>query len=276
MKKIIAACFLGVSIFSSFAQFTATDMNAADSMDYMDDIMVTNIPDAFISKTSDFWILSQMQLKLNKKIGALEAEVRDLSYQVNTNYDAERLSDLQSQIAARSDNTNLTTQAQSDLVDLKSQINSIMARLQKVPELKQRLEKKQVELHNAMVLFDAAGNRIRELVNPEQKFKLYMSGAYAALISVVIIGFFILAGIDPKIRQAIFSGEAGIQFLTLFSLVIAIILFGIIGILEGKELAALLGGLSGYILGRVSPKDNHTAPLNQPPAVPPNPIAPAK
>jgi small-conductance mechanosensitive channel len=47
----------------------------------------------------------------------------------------------------------------------------------------------------------------------------------------MIIGFFILAGIDQKMRQAIFSGDAGIQFLTLFSLVIAIILFGITGIL---------------------------------------------
>ena len=37
-------------------------------------------------------------------------------------------------------------------------------------------------------------------------------------------------------------------------MVIAIILFGIINILEGKELAALLGGLSGYILGRTSQK----------------------
>ena len=33
---------------------------------------------------------------------------------------------------------------------------------------------------------------------------------------------------------------------------IAIILFGITNILAGKELAALLGGLSGYILGRVT------------------------
>lgn len=53
--------------------------------------------------------------------------------------------------------------------------------------------------------------------------------------------------------RQIFAGQAGIQFVTLFSLVIAIILFGIITILEGKELAALLGGLSGYILGRATP-----------------------
>jgi hypothetical protein len=43
---------------------------------------------------------------------------------------------------------------------------------------------------------------------------------------------------------------AGLQFITLFSLIIAIILFGVMNILEGRELAALLGGLSGYILGR--------------------------
>src|SRR5207247_2857890 len=53
-------------------------------------------------------------------------------------------------------------------------------------------------------------------------------------------------------RRAIFAGQTGIQFLTLFSIVIAIILFGITGILADKELAALLGGISGYILGRSS------------------------
>jgi hypothetical protein len=36
----------------------------------------------------------------------------------------------------------------------------------------------------------------------------------------------------------------------MFAIVIAVILFGIINILESKELSALLGGLSGYILGR--------------------------
>ena len=49
------------------------------------------------------------------------------------------------------------------------------------------------------------------------------------------------------------------QFLTLFSLVIAIILFGITQILEGKELAARLGGLSGYILGRTTPKESRSS-----------------
>src|SRR5271166_1418734 len=81
-------------------------------------------------------------------------------------------------------------------------------------------------------------------------FKLQMSLAFTALVSLVIAGFFAVALYDEKVRASIFSNESGIQFITLFSLVIAIILFGIVNVLEGRELAALLGGLSGYILGR--------------------------
>ena len=101
---------------------------------------------------------------------------------------------------------------------------------------------------------------IGSLLNPEQEFKRTMSITFALLIGLVILGFFVIAWRDEKIRQAVFSSEAGIQFLTLFSLVIAIILFGITGILEGKELSALLGGLSGYILGRVTPKSKQATP----------------
>src|SRR4029077_11079085 len=81
-------------------------------------------------------------------------------------------------------------------------------------------------------------------------FKTRISTYFAGLVLAVILGFFVIAGFDSKVRQSIFSSETGIQFITLFSLVIAIILFGITGILESKELSALLGGLSGYILGK--------------------------
>lgn len=92
--------------------------------------------------------------------------------------------------------------------------------------------------------------KILQMRTPAQEFKTTLSMAFALLIAFVIGGFFWIAYIDGQVRSAIFSGQAGIQFITLFSLVIAIILFGITGILEGKELSALLGGLSGYILGR--------------------------
>lgn len=80
------------------------------------------------------------------------------------------------------------------------------------------------------------------------QFKLLMSALFALMVLVVILGFFTVALRDTSVRSAIFSNQTGIQFVTLFSLVIAIILFGITEILQAKELSALLGGISGYIL----------------------------
>lgn len=99
-------------------------------------------------------------------------------------------------------------------------------------------------------------------------FKSGIAFAFAGLVAAVIGGFFLLSWKDEAVRRAIFSGEAGIQFLTLFSVVIAIILFGITGILESKELAALLGGLSGYILGRVSSTQASKGATDTPPVAP--------
>jgi hypothetical protein len=81
-------------------------------------------------------------------------------------------------------------------------------------------------------------------------FKIDVTIAFSILVGLVISGFFFLLAREKEIRAKIFENDAGLQFVTLFALIIAIILFGVINILEGKELAALLGGLSGYILGR--------------------------
>ncbi len=116
------------------------------------------------------------------------------------------------------------------------------------------IAKKNGTLAKDKALLQCIQSKISQLTSPEQKFRTDTSWVFAALIGAVILGFFVLAFRDEIMRRAIFSGETGIQFLTLFSVVIAIILFGIINILEGKELAALLGGLSGYILGRTSQK----------------------
>jgi hypothetical protein len=111
---------------------------------------------------------------------------------------------------------------------------------------------------------DAEMSRRIDLETPKQKFKTNMSIVFALLVGVVILGFFVIAFRDETVRKEIFSGASGIQFVTLFSLVIAIILFGITGILEGKELSALLGGLSGYILGRgSSTSGNGRSPATQ-------------
>jgi hypothetical protein len=102
---------------------------------------------------------------------------------------------------------------------------------------------------------------IRKLaITPEQSFKRDMSFYFAIIIGLLILGFFTMGFFYKTVGEGNFSGQTGLQFVTLFSIVIAIILFGITGILEAKELAALLGGLSGYILGRsTAPSGNDSA-----------------
>jgi hypothetical protein len=101
----------------------------------------------------------------------------------------------------------------------------------------------------------SVGTKVTELNNTSyvsQNFKKQISWSFALLVAIVIIGFFIIAFKDDEIRKTIFSGDAGLQFITIFSIIIAIILFGITGVLGGKEISALIGGISGYILGRSS------------------------
>lgn len=130
----------------------------------------------------------------------------------------------------------------------------ILRNLRSDKEIADDIAEKNKVLAKDKILLQCIQGKISLLTSPEQNFRTNTSWVFAGLISAVIIGFFVLAFKDEVMRRAIFSGETGIQFLTLFSVVIAIILFGIINILEGKELAALLGGLSGYILGRTSQK----------------------
>jgi hypothetical protein len=114
-------------------------------------------------------------------------------------------------------------------------------------DLNSRVEQKTIEL----------------LIPASQKssFRLYLSLIYAGIVLVVIIGFYWLALIDRDMRRTIFAQQSGIQFITLFSLVIAIILFGVLEILADKELTALLGGISGYILGKIT-QDRPSNPTN--------------
>jgi hypothetical protein len=133
----------------------------------------------------------------------------------------------------------MTRMAELDDTDVKSR-----------EELREELRVKEAELQAKKGQARCVQQAINGIYSPEQIFKRTMSIIFAILIGLVIIGFFILSYADEAVRRAIFSGQTGIQFLTLFSIVIAIILFGITSILGDKELSALLGGLSGYILGR--------------------------
>ena len=95
-------------------------------------------------------------------------------------------------------------------------------------------------------------------------FRAISTAIMGVLIAIVVGGFYVIAWYKDGIATKIFGGEMGMQFVTLFLIVIAIILFGIMGTLEGRELAALLGGLSGYILGKASVKPNSNSNESNP------------
>jgi hypothetical protein len=85
----------------------------------------------------------------------------------------------------------------------------------------------------------------------EQEFRKTISITFSILIGVLLTVFFfiIFKKSDQTVTKDLLSGN-GLQFITLFVLIIAIILFGILNILKGSELAAILSGISGYILGK--------------------------
>jgi hypothetical protein len=116
--------------------------------------------------------------------------------------------------------------------------------------LREKITQTQLSYQRLLGEIDDMVNQLFIANDAANKFKLQMSIAFAGLVALVIVGFFWISFSNDEVKKAIFSNETGIQFITMFAIVIAVILFGIIGILESKELSALLGGLSGYILGK--------------------------
>jgi len=131
-------------------------------------------------------------------------------------------------------------------------------------------------------------NQIDTALDPEnrkQEFKTTMSICFVVLIGILLISFFLIVYLrsDNTLSKDLLGGY-GLQFITLFVLIIAIILFGILDILKGSELAAMLSGISGYILGKgiqdkklITDPANTTTVTTSPQAlisVTPNPVSP--
>ena len=151
-----------------------------------------------------------------------------------------------------------------ELSKTQAEMDFLKLRAQQVPQttsqsLKDQLQNKKQQLDTATEALDKVQRAIVRITTPEQSFKTQISEYSSILIGIVIVGFFVIAVLDEKVRQSVFAGQAGIQFLALFSIVIAIILFGITGILGGNELSALIGSISGYILGKVTAEGKGTS-----------------
>jgi hypothetical protein len=214
-----------------------------------------------IKNNDNFLALADKRAELLDESGDLKTEISELEKQLP---EAVPVAEFEAQkrkfeeLQAKAQRTPLEEQTMQNL-------EGKLKLLKTDESLNAEIAKKKELLGKDKDLIGCIQETIPRLTTPDQQFKGYMSVGFAALIAIVIGGFFFLASRDEVMRRAIFSGETGIQFLTLFSVVIAIILFGIINILEGKELAALLGGLSGYILGRTTQR---TGAAPSPPSSP--------
>jgi hypothetical protein len=221
------------------------------------------------------WDDARTALANKKKEQAdLQNTVEQTDLQVNQNKSAlaqidSQIEELKKDLAAKPDDEDKKKQlyiftqtkqtVQSQLDDATTKQKKASARVTALPDEIQKAQTADDKGGQCYQYLQSLSNRVEQkivglLIPASQKgtFKLYLSLIYAAIVLVLIGGFYALAFIDAPMRNAIFGQQAGIQFITLFSLVIAIILFGVLDVLQDKELAALLGGISGYILGRVS------------------------
>jgi hypothetical protein len=169
---------------------------------------------------------------------------------------------------------------QSRLDENSSAIDEIIGTEKLIADDKRNQLLLQKQAIDAETLLDHLDERAQSSLSNDNAlniFTMISTIAFATLVGAIIFYFFRIANSSNTVKNAIFAGESGIQFVTLFSVVIAIILFGVLRILEGKELSALLGGLSGYILGRGSNRrdeqQNDPIKANNPqPLHPPNPV----
>lgn len=103
--------------------------------------------------------------------------------------------------------------------------------------------------------------RIDELTSTDRSQSAYntMTTNYGLLlIGGIVVGFFLLS-LWQTTRESLFTGDIGFQIITLFTITIAIVIFGLLKLLQASELATLLGGISGYILGKGARQDANAA-----------------
>jgi hypothetical protein len=206
------------------------------------------------------------QLKATKEFAERSLATREADLKKNGLTDAEiaadqmilerksRLRQIDFEIQAAEESQQESDRAQKEEAERNAAIEAQKKKAQnRIEELNGEQERLQTEITKLTLDLDDINFKAVRLIDTsdaEGTFRFNTSFMFSGLVLIVIVGFFWVAHSDVRIRYAIFANDSGIQFITLFSIVIAVILFGIIGVLEGKELSALLGGLSGYILGR--------------------------
>lgn len=100
---------------------------------------------------------------------------------------------------------------------------------------------------------------VNDLLEPDmrqQNFRIMVSFGFMILIgTLLVIFFFVIYKKSNNSVSSLLLGGSGLQFVTIFVLIISIIIFGILGVIGGTELAAILSGISGYVLGKTIKED---------------------
>jgi|GEM_PF-3390825 hypothetical protein len=133
-------------------------------------------------------------------------------------------------------------------------------------------KKNLVKINTNIEKINGVINNRMNVEQSQQTFRQWVSLVFAGLLAIIIGCFFFVLFKNNSAQMATtLMGESGLQFITLFSLIIAIILFGVLNILEGKELAAIISAIAGFILGKYNPgKDTNAGGVGgPPPPVPP-------
>ncbi len=148
------------------------------------------------------------------------------------------------------------------LKDVKGQLKSCMDK-----ELARQAEYNALKANLNIVKKDYATcqEQIDTSLAPEykdQEFRKTISIGFACLLGGLLLVFVAVVFRSQKNIAHYFFSDTGLQFITLFVLIISIILFGILKILEGRELAAILSGIAGYILGKSRPNKSEPVANN--------------
>jgi len=154
-------------------------------------------------------------------------------------------------IKEKGSSNSINTKTVEEVTDIINKYTSVKLDIEEETKVHQYLEKNIKAVRQD--IYDCR-SQIDSALAPEykqQEFRTDISICFTILIGLLLLIFFYIVykKSDNNLSKELLSGN-GLQFITLFVLIIAVILFGILSILQGSELAAILAGISGYILGK--------------------------
>ncbi|MDP2388150.1 MAG: hypothetical protein Q8M29_17380 [Bacteroidota bacterium] len=279
MKKtnlFLLVLFVSVFTMLPVTHYAQDNLPSKDDIqeDFKNDTLTSDFAKVF-SANEDKTNFKKLRSYLQRKQNAIELIQAEMAYYSDIQRNLTAISDKDREIDAVLENmkTNTLTEGSIDVYFPNCNINIYSTQklsIQHLKDLKNSLkscidsEKKREAQYECLksnlkeVKKDVAlcQDQIDSALAPEyqnQEFRKTISIGFACLLGGLLAIFVVVVFRSPKNIADYFFSDTGLQFVTIFVLIIAIILFGILGVLEGKELAAILAGISGFILGKSRP-----------------------